>query len=212
MRKKIFSEILGTYSLVLFGCGAVVVDTLYGGIVGHLGINIIFGAIIMIMIYSIGDISGAHMNPAVTFAFYLDKQVELKTLITYAISQTIGALLAAYTLKLLFPSAVLLGNTIPSGSHVQTFVAEVLFSFLLFMLIINVSEGPKETGIMAGIAIGSYIMIAGMINGPIGGNSLNPARTIGPAVASMNFHGFYIYLIAPLLGTGIASKASRLFR
>lgn len=212
MLKKNAAEVLGTYSLVLFGCGAMVANTVYGGALTHLGVNIVFGLIIMIMIYSLGDISGAHMNPAVTIAFYVDNQLDTKTTLNYIVSQFIGALLGALTLKVLFPTAILFGNTIPSGSHSQTFIVEFIFSFLLFMLIKNVSEGPKETGIMAGIAIGGFITIAGMIGGPIGGNSLNPARTLGPAIVSMNFNGLYLYMIAPILGTVTASKASRIFR
>jgi len=212
MLKKNLSEFLATFSLIFFGCGAMVVNQLYDGIIGHIGTNLVFGLIIMVMIYSVGDISGAHMNPAVTFAFYIDHQLDLKTTFYYIVSQLIGSLSASLVLKLLFPKALLLGNTIPTGSYLQVFVLEFIVSFLLFLLIVNVSEGPKETGMMAGIAVGSYIMVSGLFAGPVGGNSLNPARTLGPAIVTLRFDGLYLYLIAPVLGTTLASKVSKVFR
>ena len=158
----------------------------------------------MAMIYGLGEISGAHLNPAVSIAFTIAGKLPAKALAPYIASQVAGALLASATLKLLFPSDQLLGATIPAGSSLQSFVLELLLSFFLMIVIINVSTGPKEQGLFAGIAIGSVILLEAMFAGPICGASMNPARSLAPAVVSGHIEHLWVYLTAPVIGAILA--------
>jgi len=156
------------------------------------------------MIYGLGEISGAHLNPAVSIAFTLAGRLPAKTLVPYIASQLVGALLASGTLRLLFPSNILLGATLPAGSAMQSFVLEVILTFFLMLVIMGVSTGPKEQGLFAGIAIGSVVLLEAMFAGPICGASMNPARSFAPAVVSGHLEYLWVYLIAPVLGAAIA--------
>src|SRR6266536_1190314 len=151
--KKYIAELIGTFALVFCGTGAIVIDQQTKGAVTHVGIAITFGLIVMAMIYALGNISGAHINPAVTIAFTIAGRFKLKELIPYIISQIAGALLASFTLKFLFPANEYLGTTIPSGSDMQSFILELLLTFFLMLVIINVATGSKEQGMFAGLAI-----------------------------------------------------------
>ena len=163
---KYLAEFLGTYALVFAGTGAIVIDQQTGGTVTHVGIAITFGLIVMSMIYAFGDISGAHINPAVTIAFTLARRFPLKRLPYYLVSQIAGATLASITLKLLFPANQLLGASLPAGSDAQSFILEFLLTFFLMLVIINVSTGSKEQGLFAGIAIGAVVCLEALFAGP----------------------------------------------
>ena len=169
MLRKSVSEIVGTFALVFCGTGAIVIDKVSGGAVSHVGVAITFGLIVMAMIYGLGEISGVHLNPAVSIAFTLAGRLPINALGMYIVSQIIGAFLASITLKLLFPSDELLGTTLPAGSAWQSFVLELLLTYFLMLVIISVSTGPKEQGLFAGIAIGSVILLEAMFAGPICG-------------------------------------------
>ncbi|MDQ6903123.1 MAG: aquaporin [Bacteroidota bacterium] len=198
--KKIVAEFTGTYILIFCGTGAVVIDQVTNGTVTHVGVAVTFGLVVMSLIYALGDISGAHMNPAVSIAFVFAKRFPIKQLSPYIFSQVTGALAANFTLKLLFPSNELHGATLPAGSDMQSFVLELLLTFFLMFVIINVATGSKETGMFAGLAIGSVVSLEAMFAGPICGASMNPARSIGPAVVSMHLEHLWIYLAAPVIG------------
>ncbi len=170
------------------------------GVVTHVGVAITFGFVVMSLIYALGDISGAHMNPAVSIAFVVAKRFPIKELLPYIIAQILGATLASGTLKLLFPENEFLGATLPAGSQLQSFVLEVLLSFFLMFVIINVATGSKEVGMFAGLAIGSVVLLEAMFAGPICGASMNPARSIGPAIVSGHTEHLWIYLTAPVAG------------
>ncbi|MCL4159063.1 UNVERIFIED_CONTAM: hypothetical protein GTU68_007336 [Idotea baltica] len=197
---KYIAETIGTYALVFCGTGAIVINEVSGGVVSHVGIAITFGLIVIAMIYSIGDISGAHINPAVTLAFVVAGRFPLKQLLPYLTAQFIGAILASGTLKLLFPTAITMGETLPAGSFMQTFVLEVILSFFLMFVIIQVATGSKEVGIMAGFAIGVTVLLEALFAGPITGASMNPARSLAPALLNMNLESLWIYMIAPPIG------------
>jgi aquaporin NIP len=202
--KKIVAEFTGTYILVFCGTGAVVIDQTTNGVITHTGIAITFGLVVMSLIYALGDVSGAHFNPAVSIAFTIAKKFPLTSLPSYILAQLAGATAASYTLKLLFPGNEMLGATMPAGSEMQSFILEVLLTFFLMLVIMKVAHGSKETGMFAGIAIGSVVLLEAMFAGPVSGASMNPARSFGPAVASLHFEHLWIYLTAPVLGASAA--------
>ena len=201
---KYLAELLGTFAVVFCGTGAIVINQNYNGSVTHAGIAITFGFIVMAMIYALGDISGAHMNPAVTIAFTIAKKFPLKQVSPYLISQLSGALLATATLKCLFPSNETLGATLPAGSEMQSFILEFILTFFLMLVIINVATGSKEQGMFAGLAIGSTVLLEAMFAGPVCGASMNPARSISPAIISGHTEHLWIYIVAPISGAAFA--------
>lgn len=201
--KKYLSEFIGTYVLIFFGTGAMVVESINPNI-GVLGIAIAWGIVVMAMIYAFGETSGAHINPAVTIGFAFAGRFDKKLILPYIISQILGAIAASFTLKLLFPDLLLYGNTMPSDGWIQSFILEFLMTCILMLVIMKVSSGSKETGTMAAIAIGGVILIEALVFGPITGASMNPARSIGPALASGNFTELWLYIVAPISGVIVA--------
>ena len=201
---KYIAELIGTFALVFCGTGAIVIDQQTNGAVTHVGIAITFGFIVMAMIYALGDISGAHMNPAVTIAFTIAKRFQVKQVLPYIISQLAGAFLASATLKYLFPTNEILGTTLPAGSEMQSFILEFILTFFLMLVIINVATGSKEQGMFAGLAIGSTVLLEAMFAGPICGASMNPARSISPAIVSGHIEHLWIYIVAPIIGAAFA--------
>ena len=206
---KYLAELIGTYALVFFGTGAIIVNQETNGVITHAGIAIIFGLIVMAMIYTLGNISGAHLNPAVSIAFAIAKRFPLKQLLPYIGCQIFGAILASLTLHILFPLNQLLGETIPKNSVTQSFILELILSFFLMLVIIRVATGSKEQGMFAGLTIGAVVALEAMFAGPICGASMNPARSIGPAIVSGHIEYLWIYIFAPIIGTAIAIFASR---
>jgi aquaporin NIP len=201
---KYLAELIGTFALVFCGTGAIIINQQSGGAVTHIGIAITFGLIVMAMIYALGDISGAHLNPAITIAFAIAKRFELKQALPYIISQLSGAFIASLILKYLFPDNETLGTTLPAGAEMQSFILEFILTFLLMLVIINVATGSKEQGMFAGLAIGFTILLEAMFAGPICGASMNPARSIAPAIVSGHLQHLWIYIVAPLLGAAFA--------
>jgi aquaporin NIP len=202
--KKYIAEATGTFALVFCGTGAVIINEETNGIVSHAGIAITFGLIVMAMIYALGNISGAHLNPAVSIAFTIAKRFPVKQLLPYILSQVAGALLASLILKFLFPENQLLGSTLPHGSVRQSFVLELILTFFLMLVIINVATGSKEQGMFAGLAIGSTVLLEAMFAGPICGASMNPARSLAPAIVSGHTEHLWIYLTATVIGALLA--------
>ena len=210
--RKYWAEFLGTYILVFVGCGAIIINSVTDGTVSHLGIGLSFGLVVMIMIYTIGDISGAHINPAVTIAFAVAKRLEKKQVLPYVGSQIIGAILASATLYLIFPDADTMGETLPLNDNlIQSFILEVILTFILMFVILNVSTGAKEKGITAALAIGSVVAFSAIFAGPISGASMNPARSIAPALFSDLPH-LWIYIVATTLGAILSVFACKLIQ
>lgn len=212
MSKRFISEIIGTFALVFCGTGAMVINDFTGGTVTHVGVAITFGLIVMGMIYAFGDISGAHMNPAVTIGFAYAKKFPWKEVPAYVLAQLIGAFLASGILLYLFPESQTLGATLPGLSALKVFILEIILSFFLMVVIINVSTGSKEIGVVAGIAIGSVVLLEAMFAGPITGASMNPARSIAPAVISGNIADLWIYILAPIIGCVLAVVTCKLVK
>lgn len=209
MMRKYVAELIGTFTLVFCGTGAMVIDQHTGGAVTHVGVAITWGLVVMAMIYALGEVSGAHMNPAVSIAFALAGRFKMALLPGYIISQLLGALLASIVLKFLFPSSLILGATMPSGSEMQSFVLETLLTFFLMLVIMNVAHGSKEQGLFIGMAVGSVVGLEAMFAGPICGASMNPARSVAPAVISGHLEHLWIYIIAPVIGAALAIPISR---
>jgi aquaporin NIP len=202
--RKYFAEIIGTFALVFCGTGAIIINQESGGAITHAGIATTFGLIVAAMIYTLGDISGAHLNPAVTIAFWVAKKFPTKEIAPYIISQGVGAFLASLILKFLFPSSTMLGATMPAGSEMQSFILELILTFILMFVIIHVATGSKEQGMFAGLAIGSVVLLEAMFAGPICGASMNPIRSLSPAIVSGHTEHLWIYILAPILGAVLA--------
>ena len=210
--KKYIAELIGTFTLVFCGCGAIVTNEFSDGTVTHSGIALTFGLVVMSLIYAFGEISGAHFNPAVTIAFTYAKKFPLKEVPKYIIAQCLGAILAAIILLILFPDNEFLGTTLPKIDVWRVFLFEVILTFFLMLVIINVSTGSKESGIMAGIAIGGIVWLEAQFAGPITGASMNPARSIGPALISGHMEHLWLYIFAPILGAILAVISCKLVK
>jgi aquaporin Z len=202
--KRYLAEMLGTFALVFAGTGAFVIDDVSHGAVTHVGVAVTFGLIVMGMIYAFGEISGAHLNPAVTIGFFLAGRLPARRVLGYIAAQTTGAFIASLALLGMFGNRAALGATIPAGSAGQSFALEAILTGILMLVILQVSTGSKELGVMAGIAIGGVIGLEAMFAGPICGASMNPARSLAPAVVSGELRALWVYLIAPVLGAGVA--------
>jgi len=201
---KLAAEFLGTLTMVFAGTGAIVIDQAHGGVIGHVGVALTFGLVVMAMIQTFGDISGAHLNPAVTLAFAVAGRFSWSRVAGYLIAQLAGAFSASGLLKLLFPASATLGATLPAGSVGQSFVLEVVLTAVLMLTILSVSTGAREKGITAAIAIGAVVGLEAMFAGPVSGASMNPARSLAPAVLSGNFQHLWLYPSATVLGALLA--------
>lgn len=206
---KLIAEAFGTFCLLFAGCGAMVVNEVLPGSIGHAGVALTWGLIVAAMIYAIGDVSGAHINPAVTIGFWLARQFPGSRVLPYLTAQVAGAFLAAAMLRLLFPTSQTLGATIPHelDQVLQSFVLEFLLTLMLMFVILCVAVGSKERGLMAGIAIGATVGLEAMFAGPICGASMNPARSLAPAIVSAHsgaMQTVWLYLVSATLGAAAA--------
>jgi MIP family channel proteins len=210
--RKYVAEFIGTFALVFAGTGAIITNDVTYGAVTNTGVALTFGMIILTMIYAVGDVSGAHFNPAVTVGFFAARRLEGKLILPYVLSQFSGALAASLLLRGLFPQHSTLGATAPAGPALQSLILEIVLTALLMFVILNVSVGAKERGITAGIAVGSVIALEALFAGPISGASMNPARSFAPALVSQHVAYLWIYLVAPVTGALIAVVGCRCVR
>jgi MIP family channel proteins len=198
------AEAIGTFALVFAGTGAVVVDHVHAGAVTHVGVAMTFGLIVTAMIYAVGETSGAHLNPAVTLGFFVAGRFPARRVMPYIASQAVGAFAASALLRLMFGTRGALGATVPAGGAAQSFLMEVVLTALLMFVILCVATGSKEQGLMAGIAIGATVGLEAMFAGPVSGASMNPARSLAPAVVGLDLRYSWIYLLAPPTGAVVA--------
>jgi aquaporin Z len=208
--RKLIAEGFGTFVLVFAGTGAIVTNDVSGGAVTHVGVALTFGLVVLAMIYALGDVSGAHLNPAVTCGFALARRFRGRSVLPYLLAQSFGALAASLLLRALFPEHSSLGATFPKGSDLQSFVLEGVLTLILMFVILSVSTGAKEKGITAGIAVGSVIALEALFAGPVCGASMNPARSLAPALVSGQLRSLWVYLAAPPLGAALAVVTFRL--
>ena len=209
--RRAVAEALGTFALVFAGCGAIMVDAKTGAL-GHVGVAISFGLVIMVTIYALGHISGAHFNPAVTFAFALTRHFPWPRVGVYWSAQLAGALAAALVLRGSLGDIAHVGATLPSGSDGQAFLWEGVLTFFLMFVIIAVATDTRAVGEAAAIAIGGTVGLDAMFGGPITGASMNPARSLGPAIASSDYTAIWVYIAAPLLGAAAAAITYQFLR
>jgi len=202
---------IGTFALVFAGCGAVMVEAKTHQL-GHVGVAISFGLVIMFGVYAVGHISGAHFNPAVTFAFALTRHFPWPRALAYWGAQLGGALVAAALLRGSLGNVADTGATLPSGSQGQSFLWELVMSGFLMFVILAVATDTRAVGEAAAIAIGGTIGLDAMFGGPISGASMNPARSLAPAVVSGDLHAVWLYLVAPILGTSLGGLAYQFVR
>lgn len=206
IRKRLIAEAIGTFWIVFAGTGAIVVGDVSGAI-PHLGVAMVFGLVVFSMIAALGDLSGAHFNPVVTIGFFLARRFPGSEVAPYILSQLVGALIASLVLLAIFPAHETLGATLPAGSATQSWVLEVILAFGLMFVILSVSTGASEKGIIAGLAIGGVVGLEALFAGPISGASMNPARSLGPALVSGQLADLWIYLTAPIVGASLAVLA-----
>ena len=199
---KYIAEFIGTFALVFVGTGSVIVNEETGNSLGLIGVSIVFGVTVSGMMYALGSISGAHINPAVTIAFYSNKGISKKDAILYVLAQVIGAIAASFVLQSIFPNNRNLGGTIPSESNLSAGIIEFVATFLLLLTLLGITHSQhKKIKPFAGLLIGLLITGLIFVAGPISGGSFNPARSLGPVIISGNFSSAtWIYLFFPIMG------------
>ena len=206
LARRVAAEALGTFALVFFGAGAIMVAA-KSGTFGQLGIALAFGLVITTMIYALGHISGAHFNPAVSFAFALSRHFPWSRVGAYWLGQCLGATAAALLLRASLGDIADVGATQPSGSDAQSFLWEVVLTFFLMLVIMAVATDTRAVGEAAAIAVGGTVGLCALVGGPVSGASMNPARSLGPALAAGELDSLWIYLLAPLLGAAFGALA-----
>jgi len=207
LMQKVGAEMIGTFALVFAGCGAMMVDRITGGTIGHAGIAFTFALVIMVMIYATGHICGAHFIPAVTIAFAVCKRFPWRQVPAYIAGQCVAAIAAALLLRAILGDVAHMGATAPAGSIGQSFALEVVVSFFLMFVITAVATDSRAVGAMAGWAIGGTVGLCSMFAGPISGASMNPARSLGPALAATSFDELWLYFAAPVIGAILGAVA-----
>ena len=209
--RALVAEAIGTFALVFAGCGAIMVDTKTHAL-GHVGVAFCFGLVIMVMIYAVGHVSGAHFNGAVTFAFAVTRHFPWSRAVGYWAAQLVGALAAAALLRGSLGDVAHVGATLPSGSQGQSFLWELVLSAFLMFVILAVATDTRAVGEAAAIAIGGTIGLDALFGGPISGASMNPIRSLGPALVSGDLHALWLYILAPIVGTTLGGLAYQFVR
>lgn len=212
LAQKVGAEMVGTFALVFTGCGAIMVNDASGGAISHLGVGLTFGLVIMVMVYATGHISGAHFNPAVTLAFASSGGLPWREAPSYIAGQVSAAVAAAFMLSFLLGPAAQLGVTMPAGAPAQSLVLEFLLTFVLMFVIAAVATDSRAVGQMAGLAIGGTVALGAIFGGPISGASMNPARSLGPALVMGIVEHQWVYLVGPIAGAIGGASVYRLVR
>ena len=208
LTRRCFAECLGTFILVFAGCGAMVIQSATGSLT-HLGVALTWGLVVLALVYTLGDKSGAHLNPAVTLGLAFARRFPRHEVLPYIGSQVVGAFAASALLYLLFPGDLTLGATLPNGAAWRSFVLEIGLTWFLMLAVLCITRGAAHKGITVGIVVGAIIGLEALFAGPITGASMNPARSLAPAVVSGTVSAVWIYLTAPILGSLLAVPTCR---
>ncbi len=200
MVKRAAAEAIGTFAIVFFGCGAMMVAERFPGTISPAGISFVFGLIVAAMIYTLGHISGAHFNPAVTLAFAITQHFPFRSVLLYWVAQCVGSFVGVGLLYLILPHGIGYGETVPHVPILQAFVWEVILTFTLMFVVMGVAKDSRAVGTLAGLVIGATVMLTAFVGGPITGDSMNPARSLGPAIASGRVDALWLYILAPMAG------------
>lgn len=212
MRLKKYSfEALGTLLLVVIGCGSIILNNILGNIYGDFGIGIAFGLAVSLVIYLFGNTSGAHINPAVSFGFYINNQMNRLDFLMYVTFQLMGAVLGAVLLLFCFGNGFTLGETLPKVGVIKTFFLEICITFFLMFVILTVTRNSRIPNTIVPLLIGATVGVLAWQIGPYTGASMNPARSIGPAITSGMWKHLWIYVLAPFTGSVIAVFCFNLF-
>jgi aquaporin NIP len=212
LKRRAFAEGLAAFALVFAGCGAIVTDAEYGGL-GVVGVALVFGLVIMVMVYATGHLSGAHINPAVTIAFALARHFPASEARAYIAAQLTGAILAGLALWAIWPSQPAeLGATVPTIGVGSALVYEIVMTALLMFVIVAVATDTRAVGAAAAIAIGATVGLDALLGGPLTGASMNPARSLGPALVAGEWRDFWLYLVGPVVGALIGAFAYQVVR
>ena len=201
LARRALAEALGTFALVFAGCGAIVTDAERGGALGAVGIGLVFGLVILAAIAALGHISGAHFNPAVSAGFWLTRHMPGRETVAYVAAQLAGGVAAALLLWVIWPSQPAdLGATAPTIAAGRALLLEAVMTALLMLVIISVATDTRAVGAPAAIAIGATVALDAMFGGPLTGASMNPARSLAPALVSGHLADLWIYIAGPVLG------------
>jgi MIP family channel proteins len=209
LRQCLLAEVLGTAILLLFGTGAAVVNEQTHAL-GHTGVAAAFGLVVFILIQSLGPVSGCHINPAVTIGFWAMGRFPAKRVLPYVLAQLVGALIGSGLVKLLAGPGSLLGATLPAHGAMQALVIEIALTFWLMLVILRVTSGSKEEGILAGLVISATVWLEALVAGPLTGASMNPVRSLGPALVSGHLADCWLYIVGPVAGVLLAVAVDRL--
>lgn len=206
-RRRLAGECLGTFFLVLIGPGAVMVDAWSRGALGHVGVSLAFGCVVLALVYALGHLSGAHINPAVTLAFWSVRRFPTRDVLPYIVAQCVGAVAASFLLRAGLGSVGQMGATLPAISTGGAFVVELLLSFVLMFVIMAVATDDRVADGFAPIAVGVTVAFCALVGGPLTGASMNPARSLGPSVVGGLWDRHWLYWAAPMLGMVVAARA-----
>jgi aquaporin NIP len=213
LARRAAAEGIATFALVFAGCGAIVAEARYDGALGAVGISLVFGLIIMVMVYATGHLSGAHINPAVTLAFTLSRHFPGRDALAYIGAQLTGAVGGALLLLATWPDEpARLGATVPSVGVGSAFVYELVLTAFLMFVIMAVATDTRAVGAAAAIAIGGTVGLDSLFGGAVTGASMNPARSFGPALVAGEWTDFWIYVAGPVLGAAAGALAYQLVR
>jgi aquaporin NIP len=213
LARRALAEGLAAFALVFAGCGAIVADAVYNGALGAVGVSLVFGLVIMVMVYAVGHLSGAHINPAVTLAFTLTRHFPGREAAAYIAAQGAGAVLGALVLLAVWPDKPAdLGATVPTVGTGSALAYEAVMTAFLMFVIMAVATDTRAVGAAAAIAIGGTIGLDALFGGPVTGASMNPARSFGPALVAGEWSDFWVYLVGPVAGAGVGALAYQLVR
>lgn len=204
MQRRLAAEVFGTFVLVFAGTGAIVFDGVNPGKIGHIGIALTFGLVVLAMAYAVGSVSGAHLNPAVTVGLWLARRIPGRQVVPFVAAQVVGAFAASGLLLAMYPEHPTLGATLPVGPAWHSFVLEVWLTAVLVFVILAVTIAEPSVRVLGGVIVGAVIALEALFAGPISGASMNPARSLAPAVASGHLEHLWVYLVAPLVGALVA--------